>query len=46
MADLTPVETIRAIYAAVARSDLETVIGLLDSDIVLHQSSALPFAGD
>lgn len=42
----TPVETIKAIYAAIGVGDLDAAISLLDPGIVVQQSSALPFAGE
>jgi len=40
-----PIRVIRSLYEAVAADDLETVIDLLWPDIVVSQSSALPFGG-
>jgi len=42
---LPPIKVIRRLYQAIAADDLESVIDLLWPDIVVSQSSALPFAG-
>ena len=41
----SPVDLVKAIYAAVGAGDLDAVLAMLQSEFELEQSSALPFAG-